>query len=186
MPDDLTQSDELDALFGRLAGGDRTAIGRAFQLLHPLVQRFCLRLIGNRTDSDDATQQALERIFERISTYDPSRHAIPWALALATWEVRTIRRRTWRAKNRQSTTDENAVVGRLPDPEATAMSRQVLAAVGEAIEDLGDTDREVLMQVIEREVIPELEGLNDATFRKRKERAMGRLRSLLRNLGHVQ
>lgn len=186
MTDDASLTQELDELFARLAGGDRTCIGRAFAAIYPIVNEFCTRLLGNSSDADDATQQALERVFERIATYDVSRRALPWVLGIATWEVRTIRRRHYRQRKRAASVELGELETRVPNPEVGAMSREVLAAVESLVEKLPPLDRDVLRDVLKQELAMVLDVKNDSTFRKRKERALDRLRSLLRNLGHVR
>lgn len=185
MAEHLPTTEELDELFARLAGGDRSAIASTFAAIHPVVSRFCERLLRNDADADDATQLALERVFERITTYDATRHALPWILGIAAWEIRTIRRRDSRTRKRSAEMVEHELRGVDAGPEATAISREVLSAVNEIIDSLPENDRETLRRVVQQELSVMLEA-NDATFRKRKERALGRLRSLLRNLGHVQ
>jgi hypothetical protein len=78
------------------------------------------------------------------------------------------------------------LTGAAEDPEAAAISSQMLAALDELVELLPDTDRRTLRQVLERELLSEVVEPTDTTFRKRKERALAKLRALLRNLGHVQ
>lgn len=177
---------ELDELFARLAGGDRAAIGQAFTRVYPMVRRFCERLLNDVCDAEDATQQALERVFERIATYDTSRPALPWVLGIAAWEVRTVRRKRWRSQKRAAKFEAHEVAAGAPSPEAGAASRQLLSAVDDLIATLPTRERETMQQVIQQELALVLENKGDSTFRKRKERALDRLRALLRNLGHVQ
>jgi RNA polymerase sigma-70 factor, ECF subfamily len=184
--DQPSTTEELDDLFARLAGGDRSAIASTFAAIHPVVRRFCERMLRNPADADDATQLALERVFERITTYDATRHALPWILGIATWEVRTIRRRDSRTRSRSVEVEEHELPAGHADPETTAIAREALAAVDEITDSLPANDSDTLRRVLEQELATVLEPTNNATFRKRKERALGRLRSLMRNLGHVQ
>lgn len=186
MADPAAPTDELDAMFARLATGDRTAIARCFQVSYPMVHRFCSRLLGSGADADDATQQALKQVFERASTYDPSRRALPWVLEIATWEVRTIRRRGWRTSQRQVAEVDEHITSELVDPETTVMSRQVLSVLEELTSSLSESERDTLRQIVTRELGLGPETGSDATYRKRKERVLTKVRSLLRNLGHVQ
>ncbi|HEY5962138.1 MAG TPA: sigma-70 family RNA polymerase sigma factor [Polyangiaceae bacterium] len=183
---DSVDSDVLTALFVRLAGGDRSALPPAFQIIYPLARRFCEKMLGRGADADDATQACLERVFEQIGSFDSSRHALPWVLTIAAWEVRTIRRRAWRARQKSALTSVEELTGAAQDPEAAAISKELLAVLDELVELLPDTDRRTLRQVLERELQSEVAVPTDSTFRKRKERALAKLRALLRNLGHVQ
>jgi len=184
--DARSQSDALSDLFARLASGDRAALPQVFRILHPMIQRFCQKLLGRGSDADDATQQSLERVFEQLGSYDVTRPALPWVYAIASWEVRTLRRRAWRSDERTAPVREDDLTGEVQDPETAAMSRQFLAAVMELIDTLPVMDRQTLRETLERELAAESASPSDAAFRKRKERAMQRIRALLRNLGHVQ
>lgn len=184
--DDASLTKDLDELFARLAGGDRACIGKAFSTVYPIVHEFCSRLLGNSSDADDATQQALERVFERIATYDVSRHALPWVLGIAAWEIRTVRRRHFRQRKRAAQVEIGELEAGAANPESDAMSKEVLSAIESLVDRLPALDRDVLRDVMHQELALVLEFKNDSTFRKRKERALDRLRSLLRNLGHVR
>ena len=186
MTDARAQGDALSDLFARLASGDRTALPEAFRILHPMLQRFCEKLLGRGSDADDATQQSLERVFEQIGSYDVTRSALPWIYAIASWEVKTIRRRTWRSEERKVSVREDELTGAVQDPETAAMSKQFLAAVTELIDTLPAIDRQTLRETLERELAAESTSPSDAAFRKRKERALQKIRALLRNLGYVQ
>src|SRR5882724_4621974 len=93
-----TQDQNLDALVAQLAEGDRSAFTPAFQLLWTPTLRLCTRLLKNGADAADAAQQAMQKILERAAEYDPERPALPWALAIAGWECRTILRKRSRRR----------------------------------------------------------------------------------------
>jgi RNA polymerase sigma factor (sigma-70 family) len=173
-------------LLGRLSGGDRSALSQAFRILHPVIQRFCEKQLGRGPDADDATQQSLEQVFERVETYDATRSALPWVFAIASWEVKTIRRRVGRHDQRTSSESVDELLGAQQDPEFAAMSSQFLAAVCELIDALPSVDRETVRETLARELDAEATAPTNVTFRKRKERALQKIRALLRNLGHAQ
>ena len=84
---------ELHALLSRLSQGDRSAFQPLFVALWPLLRRFSTRFLSSTADGDDAAQQALLKVFSRSREYDPTRPALPWLLAIATNECRTLRKR---------------------------------------------------------------------------------------------
>src|SRR5437870_7178956 len=89
---------ELDDLVARLADGDRSAFTPAFRLLWPPALRLCRSLLKNDADAADAAQQAMQKVLERASEYDRARAALPWALAITSWECRTILRKKSRRR----------------------------------------------------------------------------------------
>ena len=89
---------ELDALMARLADGDRAAFTPVFRALWAPMVRFCRTLTNNEADAADAAQMAMEKLLERAHEYDPKRPAMPWALAIAGWECRTLARKRSRRR----------------------------------------------------------------------------------------
>ena len=156
----------------RLADGDRDAATPCFEALWPRVWRFCASLLGEH-DADDAAQQTMIALFAQAVDYDPRRSATAWALSIAWWKCRAVRT----ARGRRSVDPLDAHT-ELADPRApadellAAHERQV--ALRAAIADLSDADR----AVIERALSEVADDPNEkpATLRKRKQRAIERLR----------
>lgn len=157
-----------------LAAGDRQAFHPVFVSLWPLLSTFTSRHLP-AADAEDAAQQALVNVMNRAAEYDPSRDALPWALGIAAFEIRSARRRRQRRREDAQEAGEletRAAVG--SSPEEAALARDLEAALDEALSDLPDRDRETLLAYARGEHT-EVVG---ATFRKRVERALGRLRAV--------
>ena len=167
---------ELQGDLTRLADGDREAFDGVFARLWPVVRSLAARYLPP-ADVDDAAQVALLRLFERASEFDPARDAAAWAIGLAMWEIRTVRRRAWR---RRDTLDlDEAADLPLSDasPEERAIAADLAAAIGRTLATLRAEDRDALLQFArdERTI--------GAGFRKRLQRARERMRAAWR-LGH--
>jgi RNA polymerase sigma-70 factor (ECF subfamily) len=160
---------EIQALLKRLADGDRTAIEPAFAVLWELVRRFSARALPNSADAEDAAQQALTKVFEQAVDFDSSRDGIGWVLTIAAFECRTIRRRRQRRREDGLETAERRFV--TETPEVLVMNRDLEAAVREVLETLGEEDARTILAAMRDE-----RPVADATFRKRLQRALGRLR----------
>jgi RNA polymerase sigma-70 factor (ECF subfamily) len=170
-----TSESTLDALMARLAEGDRSAFTPVFERLWPPTLRLCSTILRNDADAADAAQQAMEKILVRASDYDPARPAMPWALAIASWECRTILRKRGRRKEvPEDGTTEPATFGRDEDP----VQRELVKAAMNAMGTLSDTDREALVSTFWEEAA----SVRGATLRKRRERALGRLREAFKRL----
>jgi RNA polymerase sigma-70 factor (ECF subfamily) len=168
---------ELDRDFARLAIGDRSAFPAVFRALWPPVQRFCRRYLGADADADDAAQRALERVFAQAADYDPSRPALAWVLSVAHWECRTVRRRAGR---RAAVGLPDTLQSAGPAPDEILEQAELSAALAAAIEQLPAADQAILATVLaadERGAAGD-----DATYRKRKQRAIHRLRETWRRL----
>jgi RNA polymerase sigma-70 factor (ECF subfamily) len=157
----------------RLADGDRAAFHPVFEALWPLLSRFSERLLTNRADAEDAAQQALLKIFARASEFDPGREALPWALAIAANECRTTRKRRLRSREVQEIQEGATERG----PEDNAIERELAAALESVIEELRPEDKATLQDLL-NESRPG--SLGAATFRKRVQRAIERLRAAWR------
>lgn len=173
--------ESLDALLARLAAGDRAAFTPVFQLLWGPIERLCSKLLHNEADAADAAQEAMQKILERASDYDPQRPALPWALALATWECRTIARKRFRRRETSTDTLESAhvPVRSLFDDtlEDELVQRDLARAAQDVLGTLSELDREALL-----ETFWDRAESGGATLRKRKQRALDRLRSTFRRV----
>ena len=117
----------------------------------------------------------MQKILERASDYDRRRSAMPWAMAIAAWECRTIARK--RARRREVAV-EGADPGSLFTPESELIQRDLEAAAVTVIGELSELDRETLISTFWGES-PSASG---ATLRKRRERALYRFRNTFRRL----
>jgi RNA polymerase sigma-70 factor (ECF subfamily) len=164
---------ELRRLMERLADGDRSAFRPAFALLWPRLRAFALRYAG-AADGEDAAQQALLRVFSRAAEYDPRQDGLAWALGIAAWECRTLRRKRQRRKEGPAPAEEEGSAASLADarasPEEVAIERDLREA---AVAVLGT------LRPIDVETISALAGgarPEGARFRKRLQRALQRFR----------
>jgi RNA polymerase sigma-70 factor (ECF subfamily) len=158
----------------RLADGDRSVFGEVYGALRPLLVALARKLLGSPADADDATQQSLVKLFERASDFDPRRDVVAWAFAICAWECRTIRKRGQRRKE----VDLSPVYERESggSPEAETIARDLERAAAEILGTLSENDRETLRAVLDDA------GPAGATVRKRKERALARLRDAWRRV----
>ncbi len=169
------QQEELRAMLARLADGDRSVFSAVFKQLWTPTYRFCVSLLGNEADASDAAQEALAKVLARASDYDPTRPAMPWALAIAAWECRTLKRKRFR--RRESAEDDRLE----PTTDNTAEEidrRDMTNAALTAMNELSELDRETLMATF----LDESATASGATFRKRRERALDRFRAAFRRL----
>lgn len=168
------EPDSLDALMMRLADGDRAVFSRVFGLLWGPIHRLCLSLLQSEADASDAAQEAMQKILQRAADYDKLRPAMPWAMAIAAWECRTLLQK--RARRRE--TAESGFEHSGEHPEEELVQRNLTAAALAALGELSEADRETLIATFWDEAAP----VSGATLRKRRERALGRLRQTFRRL----
>jgi RNA polymerase sigma-70 factor, ECF subfamily len=174
----------LDRWMTAAADGDRTAIAPLFQALWPAVVGYATRLVGDRGLAEDCAQEALVQLFGQLERYDRERDALTWALTLATWQCRTVRRRRTRRRevHDPGAVDPDSGLGVLGaiDGASALERRDLVRAALAALDTLGPRDIETITLALtdahgtDAEVAP-------ATFRKRLERALSRLRTSWRS-----
>jgi RNA polymerase sigma-70 factor (ECF subfamily) len=171
----LTHEDEIEVLLARLADGDRSVFSLVFKRLWMPMNRFCLSMLKHEADAADAAQQAMTKIFERASDYDPKRPAMPWALAIAAWECRTLQRKRFR---RRESPEDSAEEPANEHAESDLIRRDLTQAALAAMSELPETDQQTLLATF----LDEAANVSGATLRKRRERALDRLRTSFRRL----
>jgi RNA polymerase sigma-70 factor (ECF subfamily) len=169
-----TDSNSLDALMARLADGDRAVFTRVFEGLWGPISRLCTTLLENDADAADAAQEAMQKILERASDYDKGRPALPWAMAIAAWECRSLSRKRTRRREVDGTGHDPAG----EHSEQELVQRDLTAAAVAALGELSETDREALIATFWDEAA----SVSGATLRKRRERALDRLRKIFTRL----
>lgn len=156
------------------ADGDRAAIEPLFQSLWPVLVAYATRFLGDRALAEDCAQDSSVKLFGQLDRYDRERDALTWALAIATWECRTARRRIQR-RAEDSVTPAASI-----DGAGALEERELVRAALATLESLPLRDREVICAALLDD--DELRRtLAPATFRKRLERALGRLRTSWRS-----
>jgi RNA polymerase sigma-70 factor, ECF subfamily len=165
---------QLDALLAQLAEGDRGAFTLVFRTLWQPVLRLCRSVLKNDADAADAAQQALEKVLTRCADYDRQRPAMPWALAIAAWECRTFARK--RTRRREIPEEQAPELGTGSEDELA--QRELMQAAVAALGELSPQDREALVATFWEEA----SNLTGATLRKRRERALKRLRDTFKRL----
>jgi RNA polymerase sigma-70 factor, ECF subfamily len=169
------QEEELRDLLVRLADGERSVFSVVFKRLWTPIYRFCVSMLGNDADASDAAQEALAKVLARASEYDAARPPVPWALAIAAWECRTLRRKRFR---RRETPEDETLEPFTDNTEGDLLRRDMTRAALTAMTELSELDQETLLASF----LEESATASGATFRKRRERALDRLRTAFRRL----
>jgi len=164
----------VQRLMTAAADGDRAAIEPLFQTLWPVTLAYTTRFVGDAALAEDCAQEALVKLFGQLDRFDRERDGLTWALTHATWQCRTARRQ--RERRREEAHDVDAAA----DDRGHLEDRELVRSALDTLETLAARDREVIAAVLtdddelRRSIAP-------ATFRKRLERALGRLRTSWRS-----
>jgi len=156
------------------ADGDRAAVEPLFHALWPIALGYATRFLGDAALTEDCAQESLVKLFAQLDRFDRERDALTWALTHATWQCRTERRK------RDRRGEESASVEVVIDERARLDERELVRAAVHTLALLPERDRDVIAAVLTDD--DELRrAIAPATFRKRLERALGRLRTSWRS-----
>lgn len=167
---DHRQRKQIHEAMVRLAHGDRRSFDAIYEGLCPALLVFTRRLVARPADAEDLVQRTLLKVFARISDFDTARDGVAWAFGIAMFEVRTLRRQTER--RRESPLDSLDPSDTQRTPEQQTIDEQLLRALGDVLVDLPADDRAALLSAGGD---PSVSG---AAWRKRRQRALTRLRRL--------
>lgn len=161
----------------RLADGDRTAFSVLVDELWPVLRDFAARGLGDEHAAEDVAQEAFLRICSRIADFDPTRDAVSWAFGIASYEVLSRRRASQRRREVHGEAGLKQLVDSAATQDALLEAREVQAALEAVVGTLSAADREAfgLSAVM-------ADSVAGATLRKRRQRALERLKTVWRHL----
>jgi hypothetical protein len=83
----------LNRSMAALADGERGSFDPVYRTVWPLLVKMITSLSGDRMIAEDVAQQAMLKILGRVSTFDCSKDALAWSMAIAVNEYRSYRRK---------------------------------------------------------------------------------------------
>ena len=75
-------------LVRRAEAGDRTAMTELLSAHDERAFRLAVHVLGNRTDAEDATQNAFVKAFTELGSFDDQRPFAPWLIRIVAHESR--------------------------------------------------------------------------------------------------
>lgn len=142
--DVVDASPTVDALMVRVAAGDQQAFGELYDAVASRVFGAVLRLVIDRSQAEEVTQEVFLEIWQSAGVFDPNRgRAIGWIMTLAK------RRAIDRIRSAQAAQDRDLRVGireyRVEDDVADAAEIAVESErVAVALERLPDAQRQAI------------------------------------------
>jgi RNA polymerase sigma-70 factor (ECF subfamily) len=162
----------------RLSDGDRSQVPALLDALWPILLAFATRGVGQEQDAEDVAQETFLRICSRISDFDRSRDGLSWVFGIAKYEILTHRQRLRRRGEALGVPELALVEAPLCSQEADFIAHELAFALETALGQLQPSDRAALgLDRVETDALPA-----SAAGRKRRQRALERLRSLWRLL----
>ncbi len=168
----------------RCRAGDPAAWSELVRRFTPLCWRLSLRMLRDRTEAEDACQEALLRVVRSFESYDPTRPLAPWVGRIAYHAC--LKRLGNKTRQRTEVSDAKLLEERLLSPASgpeSAAAGEAGALLETALAELSAQDR-ALVTMRYREELSEAEmseatGIPVNTIKTRLHRARARLRALL-------
>ncbi len=164
-------------LAGEIAG-TRTFV----ETFHGAIFGLCYRMVGQREDAEDITQEVFARAFRSLKGWDRVRPLKPWLLMIAANCCRTALTK----RGRQAAARE--VVDDLPARPETASGSEFAEAIHKALETLREDHRTCFILFYEQELsvsqIGEMLGCPEGTVKTWLHRARRDVAEILRSQGY--
>lgn len=127
--------------------GDPEAIQELVAGYQRSIFGLCYRMLGERTEAEDATQETLVKAITHLDTFDPERPFKPWVLRIASNEcIDRLRRR--KPKIYLEGMGEDGAwewqPGESPNPEVEVLHKEQRDEVRALLDHLSPTDRNVV------------------------------------------
>ncbi len=122
----------LDALVERARAGDEAALEQLLADLRPLVMRRCAKFLPYRADAEEAAQDALLTVAQKLGAYDGRGSFQGWVTVIASNAARQTYRTLRRRFDEHGTDD----LPEAPDPRTTSVIAGTRLDLLDALEQL--------------------------------------------------
>lgn len=125
--------------------GDQEAFAEIVYTYQDATYNLCYRMLGERTEAEDATQEAFIRAFNNIHRYDTKRSFKTWLLSIASNHcIDRLRKRRLKYLSLDEPLPTNMNLALTSDqvgPEGMALKNERSAYIQDLLEDLSPDDR---------------------------------------------
>jgi RNA polymerase sigma-70 factor, ECF subfamily len=167
---------------------DPDAVDGWYRAEHPRVWKLCLGFLADPAAAEEAAQDAMLHLFDRLDRWDPATPWAPWRDAVVLNHCRDRERRRATRRRAEERAAEAAAAGaglpeRLADPVREAQRGELEGLVAQALASLTPREREafVLRELEGRpgSEVAEALGIGEGSVRTLLVLARRRLRALL-------
>jgi RNA polymerase sigma-70 factor, ECF subfamily len=174
-------------LVGRVLDGDAKAFTVLVDRHAGSCLRFATRMLGNREDAEDATQEALLRAYRSLGDFNRERSFRTWLFTILVNRCRTLALHRSRRERRVGA-DESAVARAesIPAPALVTIDQELDEDLRHALERLEPAQREAFLlkhvEELSYEEMAESTGVGVSALKMRVKRACDRLQVLLQEV----
>lgn len=117
--------------------GEQDAFAKLVDAYKGPVHNLAYRMLGNRADAEDATQEVFLRVYTKLDTYDPRRKFSSWILSVAShYCVDRLRRRRGESVSMEEVHGSRWIPDSAPRPEERTSRREKNEVVRALLEEL--------------------------------------------------
>lgn len=181
--------DPAAPLIQLVAAGDRAAFRALYRLAAPKLMGVLVRMLGTRTEAEDALQEVFTRVWTRAGRYDPAQgRGMSWLVALTrNHAIDRLRARPAAAATRRTDDGEDDGTESLPDPAlgaeggmiARGEARRVIDCMGQLEPDRAAAVRGAYLQGLSYQDLADRHGVPLNTMRTWLRRSLISLRECL-------
>jgi RNA polymerase sigma-70 factor (ECF subfamily) len=163
--------------------GDTRAFAGLVDRHAPVCLRYATRMLGDRDDAEEVTQDALLRAYRALSRYDGSVAFRTWLMTILVNRCRSALLLRRRREGRVVADSE--LVARSPAPAADGEFGWEMEEVRRAVDRLDPEQREAFLlrhvEELSYDEMTAITGAGTSALKMRVKRACARLRTLLEN-----
>ena len=173
-------------LVRRVLDGDATAFTTLVDRHAAACTRFAIRMLGNREDAEDATQESFLRAYRYLGRYEERDYFRTWLFQILVNRCRTLAQQRQR-QARMFQHDEIAI--REASVSPSVAGAEIRSEIERALAALDAEQREAfLLKHVEQlsyEEMSEITGAGVSALKMRVKRACDRMQRLLREVSDV-
>ncbi len=128
--------------------GNQDAFADIVYAYQDAVYNLCYRMLGERSEAEDAAQEAFLRAYLNLTRYDPARSFKTWVLSIASnYCIDRLRRRRlqWMSLDDEPVADRLALHSDDPEPEPATLSKEQSIAIQGLLNELSPDYRAVVV-----------------------------------------
>ena len=186
LPSPQASEDAIRTLIRAVVSGSADALDRWYRGQHPEVYRLCVGFLADATEAEDAAQDAMLHLHDRLSRWDEAGSWRPWRDAVVLNHCRDRLRKQSareRAHLRAAGEHQGPASGVLPDPSEELERAEARAALEATLGQLPPREREAFvlrdLEQLGTAETAELLGIQPGSVRSLLTLARRRLRGLL-------
>ena len=141
-------TEELEELAARAASGDKTVLPQLLQAIRPQVQRRVAKFLPYREDAEEAVQDTLLQVANKVHTFKGTGSFAGWVTVVATNQAR----QTYRSLKRRSVEQSAEVLPESVDPRTTSVIAGSRLDLLEALEALESSHPQLVQPLVLRDL----------------------------------